>query len=181
VYGHCGSINFISINHITAISSSCQYSGSYSTYPNSELGYSVNYPSNWDVQHFPFFSTVYISSADRQALVVITVAKNDTGKGMIFQDMIKNDPQGNSTADHKIVDATGNIRLLGQPARRIELSYIHTDPITKVSIPTKSIAFETVVSERHITITMSAPAVDFVKYAPIFTQMLNSFKLNIWQ
>jgi hypothetical protein len=81
-------------------------------YTNIELGYSIDYPSDWNVQHFPFFSTVYISSADRQALVVITVTKNDTGKNMTFQDVLMNDPQGNSTANNRTVDATGNIHLL---------------------------------------------------------------------
>jgi hypothetical protein len=147
-------------------------------YTNTELGYSINYPSDWIIQHFPFFSTVYISSADYQALVVITVTENHTGKNMTFQDMLKNDPQGNSTAEHRTVDATGNIHLLGQPARRIELSYMYTDPITKVSTPPKSMAYETVVSGKHIAITMSASAIDFDKYASIFTQMLSSFNLD---
>jgi hypothetical protein len=106
------------------------------------------------------------------------VTKNDTGKNMTYQDMLKNDPQANSTADHRSVDATGNIHLLGQPVRRIELSYIFTDPITKVSTPTKSIQYETVVSAKHIAITMSAPAIDFGNYAQIFTRVLSSFKMN---
>jgi hypothetical protein len=97
---------------------------------------------------------------------------------MTFQDMVKKDPQGNSTANHRTVDATGNFNLLGQPSRRIELSYIYTNPITGGSTPTKSIAFETIVSGRHIAITMSAPVVDFGKYTTIFTKMLGSFKLN---
>jgi hypothetical protein len=83
--------------------------------------------------------------------------------------MVKKDPQGNSTAEYRTVDATGTFHLLGQPARRIESSYTYTNPITGGSIPTKSIAFETIISGRHITITMSAPAVDFGKYTPIFT------------
>ena len=153
-------------------------SSTFTTYTNTELGYSVNYPSDWNVQHFPFFSTVYISSVDRQALVVITVTENDTGKNMTFQDILKNDPQANSTADHRTVDATGNLHLLGQPARRIELSYIFTDPITKVSTPTKSIEYETMVSGKHIAITMSAPSTNFGNYTPIFTRMLSSFKIK---
>jgi hypothetical protein len=83
--------------------------------------------------------------------------------------MVKKDPQGNSTAEYRTVDATGTFHLLGQPARRIESSYTYTNPITGGSIPTKSIVFETIISGRHITITMSAPAVDFGKYTPIFT------------
>jgi hypothetical protein len=151
----------------------------FTTYTNAELGYSINYPSVWNVQHFPFFSTVYISSPDSQVLVVITVT-NETGKNknMTFQDMVNNDPQANSTADHRTVDATGNIHLLAQPVRRIESSYLYTDPITIVSTLTKSIAFETIVSERHITITTSAPAIDFDRYTHIFTHILDSFKLN---
>ena len=97
---------------------------------------------------------------------------------MTFEEMIKNDPQENSTAEHKTVDTTGSIHLLGQPTRKIELSYIDTNPKTKVSTPMKSITFETVLGKRHISITMSAPAINFVKYAPIFAQMLDSFKLN---
>jgi hypothetical protein len=44
---------------------------------------------------------------------------------MTFQDMVKKDPQGNLTAEHRTVDATGTYYLLGQPARRIELLYIY--------------------------------------------------------
>ena len=50
--------------------------------------------------------------------------------------------------------------------------------VYKGSTPTKSIAFETIVSGRHITITMSAPVVDCGKYTTIFTKMLGSLKLN---
>jgi hypothetical protein len=55
---------------------------------------------------------------------------------------------------------------------------MYTDPITKVSIPTKSIAYETVVSGRHIAITMSAPATDFGNYVPVLTRMLSSFRIS---
>jgi hypothetical protein len=35
-----------------------QNSSIFTTYTNPELGYSINYPSDWNKQHFPYFSTV---------------------------------------------------------------------------------------------------------------------------
>ena len=78
---------------------------------------------------------------------------------MTFQDMLKKDPQGNITG-LRTIDTTGNFHLLGQPARRWEYTYTLADPITGYT-PKKSITLETIVSGRHIFISMTAPAANF--------------------
>src|SRR5690349_8003112 len=69
---------------------------SFTTYTNPDFGYTIGYPSDWNIQRFPPTAptAIYLTPPDKSQKVLIFA---DNSGNMTFQDMLKKDPQGNIT------------------------------------------------------------------------------------
>jgi hypothetical protein len=153
------------------------------TYTHPKFGYSIQYPSDWQVITFPDEpNTIDIATADRSAFFVITV--NDTiAPGTTLQDMINSSEFSLPNTYNNSIIALNNYvtqysGIAGNnPAIIAKGTFISHNPITG-PIEEKIVLVYSIIGSRGYIIGMMAPANTFSDYSQTFESMLYSFDIN---
>jgi len=142
----------------------------FETYTNSDYGFSIEYPSNWDAKESGLleYEVVHFVSNDEPAVMKVVIGdKSQFGNMSIYEFM----DRAIETSEGRLISKT-NTTLMGLPAVE-KISYKYPFGNTAKDIEVATFSGNDMISLSYIT----QPGT-FDEYLPQFRHMVDSFKLG---
>lgn len=165
--------------HIIPYHLSAQASNSFSTYTSNNLGFTIQYPSDWEVQEYSIegddTQTVHIAPYnDPNDAIIIDVTPSYAPVSLdelAYRVNADNPDSLYYAMDLRIAQRDTNSSLGGHPAVRVVASY----PVGQSQF---GIVYQaTMVSGNIYEVKLNAAASQMPVFGPIYEQMVNNFRI----